>query len=82
MRRFGRRLDVDALRAELPLTPFFFDLLHVDGQDLLDLPQRERFAALASRAPVGAASSRASSPPTPDEAAAFCRRAAARATKA
>ena len=27
MRRFGRRLDVEALRAELPLTPFFFDVL-------------------------------------------------------
>ena len=27
MRRFGRKLDVDALRGELPLTPFFFDVL-------------------------------------------------------
>src|SRR5712691_72342 len=27
MSRFGRRLDAEALRAELPLTPFFFDLL-------------------------------------------------------
>jgi DNA ligase-1 len=31
MRRFGRRLDVERLRAELPLTPFFFDLLRRDG---------------------------------------------------
>lgn len=27
MRRFGRKLDVDALRRELSLTPFFFDCL-------------------------------------------------------
>ena len=32
MRRFGRRLDVDKLRNELPLTPFFFDCLYVDGR--------------------------------------------------
>ena len=42
MRRFGRKLDVSALRAELPLTPFFFDCLHVDGGDLLDSARRER----------------------------------------
>ena len=28
MRRFGRKLDVAALRRELPLTPVFFDVLH------------------------------------------------------
>src|SRR5207253_1786736 len=27
MRRFGRRLDVERLRRDLPLTPFFFDLV-------------------------------------------------------
>jgi DNA ligase 1 len=46
MRRFGRKLDVPRLRGELPLTPFFFDLLHVDGEDLIDRPAGERFAAL------------------------------------
>ena len=46
MRRFGRRLDVDRLRAELPLTPFFFDCLYMDGRPLTAEPQRERFAAL------------------------------------
>ncbi len=51
MRRFGRKLDVDALRRELPLSPFFFDLLHLDGQDLLDRPAAERFAALAGALP-------------------------------
>ena len=30
MRRFGRRLDVERLRAELPLTTFLFDILHLD----------------------------------------------------
>ncbi len=46
MRRFGRRLDVDALRAELPLTPVFFDLLHRDGDMWIDRPQSERSRAL------------------------------------
>ena len=46
MRRFGRRLEVDRLRRELPLTPFFFDLLYLDGQPLLDEPEEQRFAAL------------------------------------
>ena len=46
MRRFGRRLDVDRLRSELPLTPFFFDCLFVDGRALTAEPQRARFAAL------------------------------------
>jgi DNA ligase 1 len=47
MRRFGRRLDVDRLRADLPLTPFFFDCLFVDGTALLDEPLERRAAALA-----------------------------------
>ena len=51
MRRFGRRLEVETLRAELPLTPVFFDLLHADGDDLLDRPQHERFKTLTTLAP-------------------------------
>ncbi len=31
---------------ETVLTPYFFDLLHLDGADLIDLPGRERWAAL------------------------------------
>jgi DNA ligase-1 len=42
MRRFGRRLDIDALRRELPLTPLFFDCLHVNGRVLIDEPWRIR----------------------------------------
>jgi DNA ligase-1 len=47
MRRFGRKLDVDRMRAELPITPFWFDLLYLNGGHLLDEPQLRRFAALA-----------------------------------
>ncbi|MFI9641050.1 ATP-dependent DNA ligase [Micromonospora sp. NPDC051925] len=32
---------------ETVLTPYFFDLLHLDGDDLIDLPGRQRWAALA-----------------------------------
>jgi ATP-dependent DNA ligase I len=42
MSRFGRRLDVDRLRAELPLTPFFFDVLLHNGEETLDHPLEER----------------------------------------
>lgn len=46
MRRFGRKLDVQALRLELPLDVFFFDLLHLNGQDLLEQPAAVRLEAL------------------------------------
>ncbi len=51
MSRFGSKLDVDALRSQVPLSPVFFDCLHVDGEDLLDLPLAERRAALLARVP-------------------------------
>src|SRR5436305_1033121 len=51
MRRFGRKLDIARLRGELPLTSFFFDVLHLDGEDLLDRPAGERFAALGGAVP-------------------------------
>ena len=51
MRRFGRKLDVEGLRSEIPLTPFFFDLLHLDGRDRIDAPARERIDALNAAAP-------------------------------
>ena len=53
MRRFGRKLEVAALRAQLPLTPFFFDLLHVDGESLLDRPAHARFTAREELVPQG-----------------------------
>jgi DNA ligase 1 len=46
MRRFGRRLRVEAMMAELPMRAFFFDCLLVDGSTLADLPLNERIAAL------------------------------------
>ena len=44
MRRFGRKLNVDAMRAELPIRGFFFDCLHVGGKSITDRSTRERFA--------------------------------------
>jgi DNA ligase-1 len=35
------------------LVPFFFDLLHLDGADLLDAPARERWAALTGALSAG-----------------------------
>ena len=52
MQRFGRKLNVDRLRADLPLTPFFFDCLYVDGTPMIDEPQFERFGRLSSIAPL------------------------------
>ncbi|MFI5717615.1 ATP-dependent DNA ligase [Nocardia sp. NPDC051750] len=45
--RFGRKHpdDLD------PLSVFFFDLLRLDGRDLLDLPARDRLAALDALVP-------------------------------
>lgn len=51
MRRFGRKLDVEALRDALPLKVKFFDCLHADGRDLVDLPYAARSDALAAVAP-------------------------------
>jgi DNA ligase-1 len=48
MRRFGRRLDVETLRAELPLAPYFFDVLLHDGEETLDRPFAERMLLLES----------------------------------
>jgi DNA ligase-1 len=53
MRRFGRKLDVEVLRAQLPLHAYFFDCLRLDGHSLADRPARERFAALAQALPEG-----------------------------
>jgi DNA ligase-1 len=51
MRRFGRKLDIETLRRELPLHAFFFDCLKLNGQTLADRPARERLDALASLVP-------------------------------
>jgi ATP-dependent DNA ligase I len=49
--RFGSKLDVDRLRASLPLSPFMFDILHLNGEDLIDHPLSERQAILDKTIP-------------------------------
>jgi ATP-dependent DNA ligase I len=49
--RVGSRLEVERLAATLPLTAFLFDLLHLDGQDLLDQTGAERHAAMTAVVP-------------------------------
>jgi DNA ligase-1 len=49
--RTASRVDVPTLRAQVPLTSYFFDVLHVDGDDLVDSPGRERFDRLAEVLP-------------------------------
>jgi len=51
MQRFGRKLDVARMRAQIPLTPFFFDCLSCDGESLLDRSQESRIARLNVVAP-------------------------------
>lgn len=51
MRRFGRKLDVERLRTELPMQAFYFDCLRLDATSLVERPTRERFAALAGIVP-------------------------------
>jgi ATP-dependent DNA ligase I len=47
MRRFGRKLDIDRMLAELPMSPFWFDLLYLNGGSLIDEAQARRFAELS-----------------------------------
>ncbi|GGM18584.1 MULTISPECIES: ATP-dependent DNA ligase [Micromonospora] len=42
-----------ATGSETVLTPYFFDLLHLDGEDLIDRPGRDRWAALAGAVDPG-----------------------------
>ena len=49
--RFGSRRAVDELRRTTPLTASLFDVLHLDGEDLLDRPGAERVAPLAAVVP-------------------------------
>ena len=49
MRRFGRVKNVDRMRGEIPLRPFFFDLLYLDGGSLLETSYQERSTQLSER---------------------------------
>lgn len=48
----GARFASRAGGGGVPLTPVFFDLLHLDGEDLLDRPGSERAAALSALVPA------------------------------
>jgi DNA ligase-1 len=54
MRRLGRIKDVEAMRESIPLTPFVFDALYVDGQSLLSRSYEDRTGLLTSFAPDAA----------------------------
>ena len=49
--RLGSKLDVERQRAALPLTLYVFDVLHLDGEDVLDRSGAERQEALARAVP-------------------------------
>jgi DNA ligase-1 len=51
MRRFGRKLNVEAARVELPMQAFFFDCLRSGDQSIADRPTAERLAALEKAVP-------------------------------
>ena len=53
MSRFGARSrkDLTEFQTDYPLSAFVFDVLHLDGEDLIDRPAVERFAALDERLP-------------------------------
>jgi DNA ligase 1 len=52
MRRFGRRLDVEAMRTQLPLTALFFDCLYLDDEPTIDEPLSRRLDLLHAVAPA------------------------------
>lgn len=54
MQRFGRTQDVTNVRDRVPLEVRFFDILHLDGVDLLDRALRARREALARILPAQA----------------------------
>ena len=50
-RPFQETASRTAMSEGVHLTPYFFDLLHLDGRDLVDSPGSERLAALSSLVP-------------------------------
>jgi DNA ligase-1 len=53
MRRFGRKLEIESLRGELPLSVFFFDCLYRGGEPLVDRGAGERHDILRGLLPAG-----------------------------
>jgi DNA ligase-1 len=50
--RTASQADVGRMRAQTPLTPFLFDLLHLNGADLIDAPASERHRLLSQILPA------------------------------
>ena len=78
MSRFGTE---ERAFAEVPLYPFFFDVLHVDGLDLIDQPLSERLTHTSTGSPPSSIASPGSSPPRPMRRTAFRKRRSPPATK-
>ena len=49
--RVSSRVDVTAARAAAPLSTYVFDVLHLDGEDVLDRPGRDRAEVLEAAVP-------------------------------
>jgi DNA ligase-1 len=73
MSRFGRTREIERSQAGLPLTPFFFDCLYLDGEALLDEPHERRITVL--RDVAGATAMPIAIRPTAEQARAFVREA-------
>jgi DNA ligase-1 len=52
MKRFGRKLNVEASRTALPIQAFFFDCLKIGDRSIANRPTEERFQALATAVPA------------------------------
>ena len=52
MRRFGRKLNVEASRSVLPIDAFFFDCLRFGAESIATCSTQERFLALARAVPA------------------------------
>lgn len=57
-RRRGRKTDLEAVAAEVPITVFLFDVIAVDGVSQMHLPMSERRAVLAKLIGKGGAAGR------------------------
>lgn len=52
MRRFGRKLDIESLRATLPLSVYFFDCLLFNDADLTAFTAEQRWGVMAEHLPA------------------------------
>ncbi len=52
MRRFGRKLNVEASRSALPIAAFFFDCLRFGAESIATRTTQERFLSLARAVPA------------------------------